>query len=331
MAFDNLEMMSVRDRAGLNHQQKLFNLSGGPKDPSSGQEFAQVIAEAAGLDGNQAIATRQGEAFFGDDGFGFDDFVDLINPLQHIPIVSSIYRDLTGDTISDGARIFGGAIFGGPIGFASAIGNVAVKEVAGKDVGELALSVFDSDTPEGEILTAGISPAPLPSVTDVKNLSNIAPAAGPVADIISETESAARDNAAALSAFAADLAKPTAQRSVPDYLDRMSEADKALLLSSIGLASDTAAKSVPEKAAQKLAPREVAPKQVQELFVRSAATPDSPPINSAVMEWPDAKVPPGIDPNSPDWIAKSMSRALDKYEQTFDATRKKSDQIDSKI
>ena len=72
-------------------------------------------------------------------------------------------------------------------------------------------------------------------------------------------------------------------------------------------------------------------KQVQELFVRSAATPDSPPINSAVMEWPDAKVPPGIDPNSPDWIAKSMSRALDKYEQTFDATRKKSDQIDSKI
>ncbi|PPR20165.1 MAG: hypothetical protein CFH38_01573, partial [Alphaproteobacteria bacterium MarineAlpha10_Bin1] len=30
MAFNKLEMMSVRDRAGLDQHQKLFNLSGGP-------------------------------------------------------------------------------------------------------------------------------------------------------------------------------------------------------------------------------------------------------------------------------------------------------------
>ncbi len=224
--------MSVRDRAGINQHQKLFNLSGGPKAPANGQEFAQVIAEAAGLDGDDALAARQSEAFFGDDGFGFDDFLDLVNPLQHIPIVSSIYRELTGDTISEGARIFGGALYGGPIGLASAIGNSAVKQATSKDVGELALS-----------------------------------------------------------AFARDLAAPTAQRKVPDYLDRMSKADKALLLSSIGLTPETV---------EKAAPLVTAPKKAQELFVRSVATPDTTPVNNAVMEWSDSKVPPGIEPNSPD-------------------------------
>ena len=70
---------------------------------------------------------------------------------------------------------------------------------------------------------------------------------------------------------------------------------------------------------------------VQDLFVRSATKPETVPINSAVMEWSDSKVPPGVDPNSPDWIAKAMSRALDKYEQNFDATHKRREQVDSKI
>ena len=331
MAFNNLEMMSVRDRAGLDQHQKLFNLSGGPNSPANGQEFAQVIAEAAGLDGEEALAARQTEAFFGDDGFGFDDFLDLINPLQHIPIVSSIYRELTGDTISEGARILGGAIFGGPIGFASAIGNSMIKQATGKDVGELAISLFDSDTPEDEILTASISLAPLPSVTNIENLSGISPAAGPEMDKSVNRDSVARGNEAALSAFAADLAAPSTQPIVPDYLDRMSEAQKALLLSSVGLAPETVKKPEARQTAPKLEPRQMATTNVQDLFVRSATKPETVPINSAVMEWSDSKVPPGVDPNSPDWIAKAMSRALDKYEQNFDATHKRREQVDSKI
>lgn len=43
---------------------------------------------------------------------------------------------------------------GGPVGFAAALGNAMVKQVAGKDVGELALALFDS---EAEVL-AIISP-----------------------------------------------------------------------------------------------------------------------------------------------------------------------------
>lgn len=71
-----------------------------------------------------------------DDFFGsFADVLDTINPLQHIPVISTAYRELTGDTLSAGARIIGGGLFGGPIGlFASIIGSIVEGET-GKDVG----------------------------------------------------------------------------------------------------------------------------------------------------------------------------------------------------
>ena len=36
--------------------------------------------------------------------FTFDDLIDVINPLQHLPIVSTIYRAITGDEITPHAR-----------------------------------------------------------------------------------------------------------------------------------------------------------------------------------------------------------------------------------
>ena len=34
-----------------------------------------------------------------EDGFGFADLIDIINPLHHIPVVNVIYRNLSGDAI----------------------------------------------------------------------------------------------------------------------------------------------------------------------------------------------------------------------------------------
>ena len=81
--------------------------------------------------------------------FGFWDFVDIINPLQHIPVVSTIYRELTGDEISAPARIMGGALYGGPLGFAASIGNAIVEEVTGKDAGEIAMAMVFEDESSG--------------------------------------------------------------------------------------------------------------------------------------------------------------------------------------
>ncbi len=74
--------------------------------------------------------------------FGFLDFLDIINPLQHIPVVSSIYREITGDELKPTARIFGGILFGGPSGFVTAIANSIVEETTGKDIGANILEAF---------------------------------------------------------------------------------------------------------------------------------------------------------------------------------------------
>lgn len=75
-----------------------------------------------------------GVKLFGDDGFNFRDVLDLINPLQHIPVLGNIYRKLTGDEAAPAIRIAGGALFGGPVGAAFAAANVVVKEWLRRDV-----------------------------------------------------------------------------------------------------------------------------------------------------------------------------------------------------
>lgn len=91
--------------------------------------------------------------FFGEDGLTFGDILDVINPLQHIPIVSTIYRAITGDEISPGARVAGGALYGGPIGFAAATANALVEAATGDDIGDPVMAALfneeDDTVPEG--------------------------------------------------------------------------------------------------------------------------------------------------------------------------------------
>lgn len=70
-----------------------------------------------------------------DDFFGsFADVLDVINPLQHIPVVSDIYQAATGDTMGAAARIAGGALLGGPIGLIASIINVIFEQETGQGV-----------------------------------------------------------------------------------------------------------------------------------------------------------------------------------------------------
>ncbi len=66
-------------------------------------EFAQSFS------GEQPTATK-------DQPFGFGDLIDMVNPLQHIPLVNLAYRAVTGDEIRPIGKIVGGALFGGPVG-----------------------------------------------------------------------------------------------------------------------------------------------------------------------------------------------------------------------
>jgi hypothetical protein len=71
----------------------------------------------------------------------FKDALDIINPLQQIPGVATAYRELTGSPISTGARLAGGALFGGPIGFLAALAGAILEDTTGKDIGGTLLAM----------------------------------------------------------------------------------------------------------------------------------------------------------------------------------------------
>lgn len=109
------------------------------------------------------------EISFVESGSFFENLLDIINPLQHIPVVSTIYRAITGDQIAAPARLIGGALFGGPLGFASASASLLLEEVTGDDLAGHALALVGGLDDTLELASAAVSSvtvtplAPLPA------------------------------------------------------------------------------------------------------------------------------------------------------------------------
>ncbi len=97
--------------------------------------------------------TSSDPALFGGDGVGFDDLIDMVNPLHHLPVVSHVYRAATGDQISAAAQIVGGGIFGGAIGAASGAATAIAEGITGDSLINTALGLFDTenDAEEGTV------------------------------------------------------------------------------------------------------------------------------------------------------------------------------------
>lgn len=100
--------------------------------------------------------------FFGDDEvFGWDDFVDLINPLQHIPVVAQVYRAVSGDQINGAAELLGALPFG-PSGTMAAVMDLMVRDTTGRDIGSNAIALlFGTDqTPDGTAVASAAAAPP---------------------------------------------------------------------------------------------------------------------------------------------------------------------------
>lgn len=106
--------------------------------PAGARETAAARLAAAAYGGSGTVpGTALAYAPRGADApreFGFADLVDMVNPLQHIPLVGTLYRHVTGDEIHPISRIIGGAVYGGAAGAASSLVNVAVEHETGRDV-----------------------------------------------------------------------------------------------------------------------------------------------------------------------------------------------------
>lgn len=110
-------------------------------------ETVKTASTSAAKDGN------------GDSDITFDDFLDVINPLQHLPIVSTIYRALTHDTIKPLERIAGDTLYGGLWGFVSSVANVVFEKITGKDFGATALAMLTGDKDDAAPAIASASTA----------------------------------------------------------------------------------------------------------------------------------------------------------------------------
>lgn len=86
---------------------------------------------------------------WGKDGFSFGDLLDIVNPLQHIPVVSWAYRAITGDEIAPAAKLAGGGLFGGFAGLALGLADAAVTEATGKGPAELTMAWLDQPPAPG--------------------------------------------------------------------------------------------------------------------------------------------------------------------------------------
>ncbi|MFD2261841.1 hypothetical protein ACFSM5_03010 [Lacibacterium aquatile] len=119
-----------------------------PNDDSPLSSARWVPASEAKKNGLETVASSasgDGKTFFSEEGLTFDDVLDMVNPLHHLPIIGPIYRELTGDTLSPGARLIGGTLFGGPVGLVASAMELGVQEEFGRDPGGMLIAAIKGE------------------------------------------------------------------------------------------------------------------------------------------------------------------------------------------
>ncbi|MEC9174838.1 MAG: hypothetical protein VYC31_00290 [Pseudomonadota bacterium] len=139
-------------------------------------------------------------AGWGGDGFGFNDFLDLINPLQHVPGVSTLYRAVTGDAIADEARFIGHIVYGGPLGLIAATAETLATDRDGRGLSENLAAWWGG---EAETAVAARRPGPPTALHAPRDSAATEAAAADRA--LAPTPPATPKSAAALTAESASL------------------------------------------------------------------------------------------------------------------------------
>ncbi|WP_051341362.1 hypothetical protein [Azospirillum halopraeferens] len=228
----------------------------------------------------------------------FSDFLDVINPLQHIPVVGQLYRGLTGDTITPAARVMGGILFGGPLGGAAAVTNVVVEQASGRDIGDHMMAAV------GMGGTAAAVPAANPEAPAAQGGAGAtnwaaAPLSAPVA-----AQMAAAQPAAAPAAVQAAAAQPAAPAGAETAAPKAAGA---------------------EKPPGRMPPRDtVLANTLQAKHAARGNPPPAPAVPAAMAAVPVSPVPQGDAPPAatggqpapvaPELLSEVMMRNLAKYE-----------------
>lgn len=114
----------------------------------------------------QLAAEQQPTAFADGTTPGVADVVDMINPLQHIPLVSQYYREWTGDDMGYVSQVAGGALWGGGVGVATSFLNLGLTSIMGKSPSDYIHQFLSTDDVTATATAAVSKPvAPAKAVT----------------------------------------------------------------------------------------------------------------------------------------------------------------------
>jgi len=81
-----------------------------------------------------------------DGGGFFHHLLDVINPLQHLPVIGTIYRAITGEHIGAVEKVMGDALYGGLWGAASSVADLAFEGITGHSLEDTVLGWFSHDS-----------------------------------------------------------------------------------------------------------------------------------------------------------------------------------------
>ena len=253
-------------------------------------EESPYSSESLAFDGEEPEGVWSGEG-----GPSFSEFLDIINPLQHLPVISTIYRAITGDEIGLAPRVLGAALFGGPLGILLAGLSAAFEEVTGGNIADHAVALFTDPTEpidEGTNLAEAL-PDSAPSAPEVAGAS-----AAPEGGTISNKH----------------LPSGVHVAPIPSLL---SPPDARAPLATMRFSGDAESRRITQSvlAAQKA--------QIGLLLASLGDGPKpqhSAQQNAVQKQSPHPQAAPGHHPNlapgdvSPEWVMKAMNSALDKYQ-----------------
>jgi hypothetical protein len=109
----------------------------------------------------------------------FHNLLDIVNPLQHLPVIGTLYRALTGSHIGMPEKIAGDALYGGLWGAVSSVADAGFEAVTGQDFGSTVLALFTGSHHDSAIGFAGnvtVTPSQMKPQTDNVQVASAAPA-----------------------------------------------------------------------------------------------------------------------------------------------------------
>jgi hypothetical protein len=110
------------------------------------------VVKVATAEAAKAESGEEKESFF-------HHILDIINPLQHLPIIGTIYRAATGERLDPVEKIGGSALYGGLWGAVTAVADVAFEAITGKSVEDTVMAWFKSDSTPSRVASAKLSPS----------------------------------------------------------------------------------------------------------------------------------------------------------------------------